>query len=187
MPRPGLRRAEFAAGFTKRVDGAASDFHPSGDSSAHHAQYSDFVRSGMYRNGSVLMTCTSCHDAHGSDAQPHELLHAPDDNAACTGCHSDKAYTSPRSHVEKATGFVHDGTDEADLVCTTCHMVRTVASGARHPELLDQIPSSPTVQYFHGDIASHRFAVTPRTSAAEQPVAATLECGFCHGTDLPNP
>lgn len=187
MPRPGLRRSEFAADFTSRVDGDPADFHTSGDSSANHAQYSDFIRSGMYRNGSTLMTCTSCHDAHGSDAQPHELLRAPDDNTACTGCHSGKQYTAPRGHVDKATAFVHDGTETASLTCTSCHMVRTAASGARHPELLDKIPSLPGVQYFHGDIASHRFAVPKRSSAAVQPVAATLKCGFCHSTNLPNP
>jgi hypothetical protein len=45
----------------------------------------------------------------------------------------------------------------------------------------------PVVQYYHGDVASHRFEVTPRAQFAEQPVAATLACGFCHGEKLPNP
>jgi predicted CXXCH cytochrome family protein len=187
MPLPGLRRAELAATFTTRVDGEAADFHPSGDAKAHHAQYSDFIRSTMYRNGSQLMTCSSCHDAHGSDQHPHSLRRAPDDNAACTGCHSQARYTEPRDHVERATGFVHDGSAEADFNCTRCHMVRTVASGARHPELLDRIPDAERVQYFHGDVASHRFSVTPRAEYAAQPVASTLACGFCHGEQLPNP
>jgi predicted CXXCH cytochrome family protein len=140
----------------------------------------------MYRNPSVLMTCTSCHDAHGSDNE-HELLRAADDNAACTGCHSQAQYVAARTHVEQKTGFVHDASADGELLCTTCHMVRTATSGAREPELLDKIPSAPEVQYFHGDIASHRFAVTRLAAAAEQPVAATLRCGFCHGTNLDNP
>jgi len=182
-----LRRSEFARDFTSRVDGNASDFFASGDSKAHHAQYSDFVRSSMYRNPSVLMTCSNCHDAHGSDDNAHDLRLAADDNASCTGCHSGEQYVSPRQHVDKVTKFVHEASAESDLQCTRCHMVRSVASGARHPELLDNIPAMPAFQYFHGDIASHRFSVTKREFYAEQPVAATLRCGFCHGTELVNP
>jgi predicted CXXCH cytochrome family protein len=187
MPPAGVRRSEFARVFTTRVDGEADDFHASGDAKEHHAQYSDFVRTTMYRNGSILMTCTSCHDAHGGDRHAHELLRAPDDNATCTGCHSAAQFTAPREHVTGVTGFAHDGSSEAELTCTSCHMVRTAVSGARRPALLDNIPASPAVQYFHGDIASHRFAVTSRARYAEQPVAATLGCGFCHGQDLENP
>ena len=186
MPPAGLRRAELAAGFTSRVDGEGSDFHPSGDARAHHAQYSEFLGSTMARNDAVLMTCTTCHDAHGSDQQPHELLRASDDNAACTGCHSAQQYRSPRMHVQRATTFEHDASSDDQLFCTACHMVRTASSGARHPELRDNIPSSPVVQYFHGDLASHRFTVTPRERYAEQPVAGTLACGFCHGTAFEN-
>jgi hypothetical protein len=145
MPRPGLRRAEFALGHTSRVDGDSTDFFPSGDSRSQHAQYSDFVRSAMHRNRSLLMTCTSCHDAHGDDDHPHELRRAADDNTACTGCHSAEQYTAVRGHVEKVTTFIHDASSDSAFACTTCHMVRTVSSGAQHPELLDNIPSSPTV------------------------------------------
>jgi predicted CXXCH cytochrome family protein len=187
MPPPGIRRAEFAKGFTTRVDGEDADFFPSGDSKSQHAQYSDFLRSSMARNPSVLMTCTSCHDAHGSDENAHELKRAANDNTACTGCHSQAQYLAPHEHVNKATRFVHDASSDEDLACTTCHMVRTVAAGAQRKALRDNIPNTNVVQYFHGDTASHRFSVTSREHYAEQPVAATLKCGFCHGTDLPNP
>ena len=187
MPPPGIRRAEFAKGFTTRVDGEDGDFYPSGDSKSHHAQYSDFLRSSMARNASVLMTCTSCHDAHGSDQDAHELKRRANDNAACTGCHSQAQYVAPHDHVEQATSFVHDASSDQALSCTACHMVRTAISGARQRALRDNIPSDPVVQYFHGDVASHRFTVTRRDHYTEQPVAATLSCGFCHGTDFPNP
>jgi predicted CXXCH cytochrome family protein len=187
MPPPGIRRSEFARGFTTRVDGDAADFFSSGDSKSNHAQYSDFLRTSMARNGSVLMTCTSCHDAHGSDQNAHELKRAANDDTACTGCHSQAQFLSPHNHVEKVTTFVHDASSGADLACTTCHMVRTATSGAQLKALRDNIPSSPIVQYYHGDIASHRFTVTPRSQYDAQPVAATLACGFCHGERLPNP
>jgi len=186
MPRPGLRRADYV-GLTTRIDARARDLFDSGDSREHHAQYTDFVRSSMYRNGSQLMTCTGCHDPHGDDEHAHELRHDADDPALCTGCHSQARYTEVRTHVEKVTTFVHDASDDDALTCTACHMVRTATSGAHVPELRDRIPTSPEVQYFHGDVASHRFAVTPRAAYDEQPVAATLACGFCHGTKLPNP
>lgn len=188
MPRPGLRRAELAERFTSRVDVGAEHLFESGDSRAPHQQYSDFMRSTMARNGSVLMTCSSCHDAHGSDEHEHDLHVAASDNTACTSCHSDAQYTSPRSHVQENTGFEHYGTEEDFMICTSCHMVRTVAGGARLKALLDDLPRSSTpVQYYHGDIASHRFKVTRHAQAPQQPVAATLECGFCHGQELENP
>jgi predicted CXXCH cytochrome family protein len=187
MPPPGIRRSEFASGFTTRVDGDSSDFFPSGDSKSNHAQYSDFLRTSMARNGSVLMACTNCHDAHGSDENAHELKRAASDDTACTGCHSQAQYLSPHDHVEKVTTFIHDASSDADLACTTCHMVRTVTSGARQKALRDNIPATPVVQYYHGDIASHRFEVTPQSQYGTQPVAATLACGFCHGQELPNP
>src|SRR6185295_1709238 len=63
MPRPGIRRSEFVLEHTGRVDGdPANDFWPSGDSRSHHQQYSDFIRSRMYRNDSQLLTCATCHD-----------------------------------------------------------------------------------------------------------------------------
>jgi hypothetical protein len=188
MPTPGLRRGEFADQYTTRVDAAPEHLFASGDSRASHQQYTDFLRTSMARNGSVLMTCSSCHDAHGNDDHTHNLRTAASDNASCTACHSGADYMKPRGHVQKATGFIHDGTEDTFFVCTNCHMVRTVASGARHTELLDNLPRDVTpVQYFHGDIASHRFKVTRRAQAALQPVASTLECGFCHGKDLVNP
>jgi predicted CXXCH cytochrome family protein len=188
MPRPGLRRSEYVSAYTSRVDAASDDLYPGGDSHSNHQQYTDFIRSRMYRNDSVLMTCASCHDAHGSDQNSHDLRAAAGDNTACTGCHSGAEFTAPRGHIGKVTHDPHTNVDDSLLLCTTCHMVRTAISGARHPELLDAIPASATpVQYFHGDIASHRFAVTPRSEYAAQPVAGTLQCGFCHGTAFPNP
>ena len=109
------------------------------------------------------------------------------DDTACTGCHSQAQYLTPHDHVEKVTGFVHDASSDEELACTTCHMVKTATSGAQQKALRDNIPSMPVVQYYHGDIASHRFEVTRIAQHDVQPVAATLACGFCHGEQLKNP
>jgi predicted CXXCH cytochrome family protein len=188
MPRPGLRRGEFATLHTARVDGAASDFHASGDSRSSHQQYGDFLGSAMHRNGNVLMTCSSCHDAHGSDAHDKLLLQAADDNTACTSCHSDAEFLEVRPHLSEQVGYAHSAVEDALLLCTTCHMVPTARSGAQQLALEDiDPPTAPSVQYLHGDLASHRFSVTRRAAAAEQPVAATERCAVCHGSFFPNP
>ena len=185
MPRPGIRRADFATEHTSRVDGGDDDFHPSGDSLSPHQQYSDYVRQAMYRNTIELMTCASCHDAHGSD-QPRQLLFDPVDSAACTTCHSDDVFIEIMTHVTEETGDEHDFAREGEFHCNLCHMVRTPTAGAQVPELLDRSGGDP-VQYYHGDRHSHRFNVPRRDVAADQPSATTLECALCHGRFLPNP
>ena len=188
MPVAGLRRAEFAAGFVSRVDAPPEDFFASADSKANHQQYTDFLRITMARNGSTLMTCSSCHDAHGSDDHDHNLRADESDNNACTACHSSATYTTVRTHIQAATGDMHASVDTPLLTCTRCHMVKTITAGASHAELLDDLPKgTPVVQYRHGDLASHRFTVTRRDQAAKQPVAATLSCAFCHGAFLDGP
>jgi len=185
MPRPGTRRSDFAFDHTRRVDGATDDFYSSGDSRASRQQYTDFIREDMYRNGYVLMTCTSCHDPHGSD-EPGQLRFNPRRNEGCTACHSDTVFLNIFPHLEEVTGEDHTASRERELYCTRCHMVRTAASGARLPELLDVIGGAP-VQYYHGDTPGHRFNVPRLDMAAVQPSAATYDCALCHERDLPNP
>lgn len=188
MPPPGIRRSELAASYVSRVDATAADLFPSGDSRHNHQQYTDFVRSEMARNGYTLMTCGDCHDAHGSDQHPRSLRLAPEDNAACTGCHSDDEFQAVREHVERVTEEPHDAVEDDMLACVECHMVPTATGGAQHPALRDVAPASePEKQYFHGDLASHRFTVTRRDQYDVQPVAATLGCAVCHGEWFDNP
>ena len=142
----------------------------------------------MYRNGTELMTCSSCHDAHGNDKFPKPLTASPADNSICTSCHSQPVYTSPADHVAEKTGNRHNTVGSAALLCTACHMVKTAASGAQSLGLLDDSPALATpVQYLQGDISSHRFKVPVRAAAALQPTASTLACASCHSTFLTNP
>ncbi len=189
MALPGTRRADFALNFTQRVDGKPSSFFPTSlDSKSHHQQYSDFIRSHHYRNPFELLTCTSCHDPHGNDDNRNQLFIPADDNATCTGCHSDPFFPSIRDHITEKTGNRHDLVDEQDLKCVTCHMAGTATSGAQSPELFDDVPGADIpVSYFWGDIAGHRFESQPTALASEQPVPATNACATCHVTFLPNP
>lgn len=186
MPVPGIDRARYALDHTSRVHGESSAFFASSDSALHRQQYADFIRSTKYRNASRTLTCSDCHDAHGSDAHATDLLAAATDDSGCTGCHPGMAMT--RDHVEMQTTFRHDPVEVSELYCTRCHMVPTARSGAARLGLFDDLPtSSPAVQYLEGDVASHRFAVPLRDVRADQPSAATLACTRCHAAFLPNP
>jgi hypothetical protein len=58
----GTSRNEYLKNYAvSQLDGAASDFYgdPDKHSKSHHQQYSDFIRSSMYKNGTELMTCIS--------------------------------------------------------------------------------------------------------------------------------
>ncbi len=184
MPRPGIRRRDYAVDHTTRVDGASSNFFTSGDSKSHRQQWSDFIRSTHYRNSYRLMTCTNCHNPHGTDNES-QLLVEPDDNTLCTVCHSPNEFPPLPQHLEEQTGFSHVGV-EGPFLCVDCHMVPTAKSGASAPALLDTIDAPPEVQYFWNDISSHRMDVTGRDAYEEQPVAATNICAVCHGGFFPN-
>jgi len=186
MPRPGIRRADYLVQYTSRIDAAPSNLHASGDSRSHHQQYTDLLRSRKHRNGVLPLTCGSCHDPHGDDANPNDLHMAASDSTLCMSCHGAAGFEI-RAHVETQTGFDHSGVADAELVCVRCHMVGTASSGASSPGLRDAVPSSAPIQYWIGDIASHRFAVPLRDRALEQPAAVTQSCAICHAGFLPNP
>lgn len=182
MPQPGMRRSEFVTAHTTRVDAAATDLFSSGDSKSNHQQYTDFVRSGMFRNGVQIMTCTVCHDVHGNDTNPHDLLSGPTDNATCTACHNDAAHSDVKTHVANKLPDPHTNVAASKFVCTNCHMVKTATSGARTLQFVDSFPADqPVISYYWGDIAGHRFDVPRRTVALEQPSAVGQACASCHG------
>jgi predicted CXXCH cytochrome family protein len=184
MPPPGIRRADFAVDNTTRVGGTPEDFFKSGDPAAHYQQYSDHLQARHYRNPKRMSTCTGCHDPHASFANVYGLEVQDNLNVVCTVCHSEVIPVI--EHVDRTTGFTHS-TINREFQCTECHMVPTAASGAATPALLDSIPSgAPTVQYYWNDISSHRMVMTGRAAYAEQPVAATNQCGVCHGGFFPN-
>ena len=195
MPPSGLRRRDFAADYTTRVNGAPEDFFSSGDPKADYQQYSDHIRARHYRNPTRLTTCTGCHSPHANAADIASMDTSGNPNAVCTTCHSPEL--SPEiypvgQHVVNVTGFQGHASLEQLLgpyTCNECHMVPTARSGAAVPALRDAIGGPPTVQYYWNDIASHRMTMTrweSVPSAFDQPLAVTNECGQCHGEFLPN-
>jgi hypothetical protein len=186
MPQPGERRLSYLSEHVSRSDAAASDLFASGDSRLAQQQYTDFVRSPKYRNGSLLATCSDCHSPHRQYELPADMLFAPNGEGACTGCHQPQA--DMHAHALDEVEFDHvAGVDAAELTCVACHQVKTALGGAHVPALIDNSVPSSVVTYFHGDRTSHRFSFVNRAEVAVQPIAATDACAFCHVNFLPRP
>jgi predicted CXXCH cytochrome family protein len=173
------RKTFLAEHATKQLDGAASDYYADEHkhSKSHHQQYSDYIRSSMYKNGSELMTCTSCHDPHGRPN--HRQLHAdPTNNAAlCGGCHAPQA-TDLAGHLT-AKGIPMAAQKASLARCTDCHMTKAAKTGAGQPGA-----TIAGTTYWMNDISSHLFVVPDRALAISQsmPVPYTNACGTCHAS-----
>jgi hypothetical protein len=163
-----------------QLDGAASDYYGDVDkhSKSHHQQYSDFIRSAMYKNGSELMTCSTCHDPHARTAFTRQLRNDPANNV--DSCGASSCHTSQAANLEghlQAKGFPAASNKAAVATCGDCHLTKAAKTGAGKPALLIN-----AVQYWDNDITSHLFKVPDRALATTQkmPVPYTNECGECH-------
>jgi hypothetical protein len=179
----GTSRAEFLARHaTSQLDGAASDYYADADmhSKSHHQQYSDFIRSALYKNGSQLLTCATCHDPHTRTEHGRQLRADPTDNvASCGSCH-DASPAGLKTHL-LAKGFIASTTFKSiNARCSDCHMPKTAKTGAGQP---GEVIAS--VQYWMNDITSHLFKVPDRSWAnapTSMPVPYTDACALCHST-----
>jgi predicted CXXCH cytochrome family protein len=104
------------------------------------------------------MTCTQCHDPHGS---PHvaQLRLPPDDDRMCTTCHEEVA-AEGRAHTR------HDPAG-AGARCVSCHM------------------HFLSIERGHGVVADHTIGI-PRMDAPGDRVA-TDACTWCHEGRLAAP
>jgi 5-methylcytosine-specific restriction endonuclease McrA len=163
MMKPGTSRADFLANNTTRNDATTTDFWADGThSKSHHQQYTDFIKSGKYRNDGMLLTCTSCHDVHAPGTDRHQLNGVSDDTQ-CLSCHT--TVVSADHQVEKTGAQLHAS---APALCIECHNVKTAKSGAGESDPLDG-----------GDITSHVFDV-PLTATDAMPIPYNNSCGVCH-------
>jgi predicted CXXCH cytochrome family protein len=187
MITAGTSRQVFLAEYaTSQADGAAGDYYADEDrhSKSHHQQYSDFVRSGMYKNASELMTCASCHDPHGRP-NARQLRADPTSNAAlCGSCHQAQATDLAGHLTAKAIPMAAGKASFAR--CTDCHMPKAAKTGAGEPGIAITV-DGVTTQYWMNDVTSHLFAVPDRSNATTQsmPVPYTNACGSCHVTKAP--
>jgi len=192
MMPAGTSRAQFLADYISKLDDGQWDATKGDGKHAkkHHQQASDFMRSGKYRNSTMLMTCTSCHDAHGKSGEDHQLL-APLDKALfgpglCMNCHDATFPAGASVGARMQAHYKAKGLPDvpmSSITCTQCHMPKTAKSGAGSRGLtLDGTP------YYFGDIASHVFDVPlkasiPNKGADMMPIPFTDACGHaCHTT-----
>ncbi|MDT8444169.1 MAG: hypothetical protein RQ722_07745 [Desulfuromonadales bacterium] len=162
MMLSGISRAAYLLENTSRDDANTSDFWADGiHSKSHHQQYTDFIKSTKYRNGSSLLTCTSCHDVHAPGTDRHQLS-GVSDNSQCLSCHT--TVVSGDHQLAKTGSSLHAG---GPALCIECHNVKTAKSGAGSQFL------------GAGDISSHVFDV-PVTATDAMPTAYLNSCLGCH-------
>lgn len=162
----GTSRADYLANYTSRHDASltAGDMWSDGlHSKSHHQQYTDFIQTTMYRNGTSLETCSSCHDNHAPGTDRNQLSGTSDDSL-CLSCH---ASVNSSDHQIDKSGY------DMGATCIECHNVKISSSGAGN---------NVTGTYPHGDISSHLFDVPDKTKvgSAKMPVPYTNTCGACH-------
>jgi hypothetical protein len=200
MARPGISRNELLTKFTDPVKKGptmrgtgredniwSDDVH----SNKPHQQYSDFLKSKMYRNDRILVACSDCHDMHGNTPNNRFLLHSAEDStsALCQRCH----VVELLSHMEKKLNSRMKGEQTR---CIDCHMPGTANTGGIAGEFgrLLKTPPYTSAQeeennaYWQGAIRSHVFDVPRKTNVAvhgvtpgrAMPIPYTSSCGTCH-------
>ncbi|MDE3063979.1 MAG: cytochrome c3 family protein, partial [Acidobacteriota bacterium] len=119
--RVGLRLAEYW-----KLDDIAlgqTDFLHFADGTAHknRMQGNDFVQSVMYRHG---VTCSTCHDVHGTDN--YAQLREPADRL-CLDCHGPGSPNGPREAT--LAEHTHHKTGSTGSECIACHMPKIESEG----------------------------------------------------------
>ena len=116
-------RRDFLTNFVSRLDDGRWDALV-GDgqhSVKHHQQASDFLRTGMYRNDSNLMTCASCHDPHGNSGLSHQIRMRLDSsdpaigNGLCMSCHDATFPAGATLAARQQTHYASHGVRDTDM------------------------------------------------------------------------
>jgi predicted CXXCH cytochrome family protein len=200
LARPGLSRTELLAKFVDPVKkgptmrGAgredniwADDIH----SNKPHQQYADFLKSKMYRNDRILVTCSDCHDMHGNGPYNRFLKNDPNNSASplCQGCHAVDVLT----HMETKLNAKMKG---QQTTCIDCHMPGTANTGGVAGDFGRFMKTPPHANaqeeennsYWQGGLRSHVFDVPRKTNVSVRgvapgramPIPYTNSCGTCH-------
>jgi len=200
LARPGISRQTLISEYTDPVKkgptmqgpGRENNIWPDDiHSSKPHQQYSDFIKSKMYRNDRLLVTCADCHDMHGGTPYERSLIHDPDDSSSplCQRCHS----VDLLSHMEAELNAKMKGHQTR---CIDCHMPGTANTGGIAGSFGRMIETPPYADatdeqnnaYWEGPLNSHVFDVPLKTNIGVRglppgramPIPYTGSCGTCH-------
>jgi hypothetical protein len=133
LARPGISRHELITRYADPVKKGPTMAGPGRESNiwaddVHstqpHQQYSDFLKSGMYRNDRLLVTCSDCHEMHGTTPYSRFLRGDPEDpnSALCQRCHA----VDLLPHMQVKAGATMKGEMTR---CIDCHMPGTANTG----------------------------------------------------------
>ncbi len=203
LARPGISRHELISKFTDPVKkgptmrGADLGYNIWPDdihSSKPHQQYSDFLKSKMYRNDRLLVTCSDCHDLHGGTPNARWLIHDQNDpnSPLCQRCHE----VEINDHMQTKLGATMKGHLSR---CIDCHLAPPVNTGGiagafgrmiQTPPFADAAEESRNV-YWEGPMRSHVFDVPLKSNVMVRgvepgqamPIPYTNSCGTCHEVD----
>jgi hypothetical protein len=200
LARPGISRNELLTkytdpvkkGPTMRGQGREDNIWPDNiHSNKPHQQYADFLKSKMYRNDRLLVTCSDCHDMHGNTPYPRWVIHDADDpmSPLCQRCHA----VDVLSHMESKLNARMKGLLTR---CIDCHMTGTANTGGIAGGYGRMIKTPPYASaqeeednaYWQGPMKSHVFDVPRKTNVAVEgvapgramPIPYTSACGTCH-------
>lgn len=203
LARPGISRHELITEYADPVKkgptmpgpGRANNIWPDDvHSNKPHQQYSDFLKSTMYRNDRLLVTCSDCHDMHGGTPYRRWLLGDPDDPTSplCQSCHAVDVLT----HMETKLNARMKGEVTR---CVDCHMPGTANTGGTAGDYGRMILTPPYASedeeaenaYWESDGHSHVFDVPLKTNVGvdgvqpgrAMPIPYTAACGTCHVVD----
>ena len=203
---PGISRHELITRFTDPVKkgptmrgaGREDNIWPDDvHSNKPHQQYADFLKSKMYRNDRLLVTCSDCHDMHGNTPNPRWVIHDANNPASplCQRCHQ----VDVQSHMETKLNGKMKG---ALTRCIDCHMPGTANTGGIAGDFGRMIQRPPYADaqeeennaYWQGPLKSHVFDVPLKTNVGvdgvapgrAMPIPYTSACGTCHAVgELP--
>ncbi len=203
---PGISRHELITRFTDPVKkgptmrgaGREDNIWPDDvHSNKPHQQYADFLKSKMYRNDRILVTCSDCHDMHGRTSYPRWLIHDVDKPSSplCQRCHQ----VDVLSHMETKLNGKMKGLQTR---CIDCHMPGTANTGGIAGDFGRMLKTPPHADaqeeesnaYWQGPLKSHVFDVPLRTNVGvdgvapgrAMPIPYTSACGTCHAVaELP--
>ncbi|MEK6673505.1 MAG: cytochrome c3 family protein [Nitrospirota bacterium] len=182
MMIPGTSRNDYLVNYTTREDAAPKDFWPDGiHSKSHHQQYTDFLKSKKYRNGTKLLSCADCHDPHGKNAIKHQAKAEVKDGNLCISCHA--GTSDIKAHTSAKVGMAHE-----KISCIDCHTTKTMQTGAGFGKGLI---GKDGKNYWMNDVTSHIFDVPRKTNVGVKgiepgkamPIPYTNTCGSCHQAD----
>ena len=197
---PGISRHELITKFTDPVkkgptmrgNGREDNVWPDDvHSNKPHQQYADFVKSKLYRNDRLLVTCSDCHDMHGNTPYKRWLIHDANDpkSPLCQRCHA----VDLLSHMDTELNARMKGLQTR---CIDCHMPGTANTGGIAGDYGRMIKTPPYASaqdeeanaYWQGPLKSHVFDVPLKTNVAvdgvvpglAMPIPYTGACGTCH-------